>query len=94
MANTSTRVLKVIKALRGKTFSGASVKELADNIQESSVNVTRSLADLVEEGFVEKRSDGRYQLSVAMLQIAHSHQDETQRLQQRIEEYNRRINTF
>ncbi len=94
MANTSNRVLKVIKALRGKTFSGASVKELSEAINTSPVNITRSLADLVEEGFVEKRSDGRYQLSVAMLQIAHSHQDETQRLQQRIEEYNRRVNTF
>lgn len=91
MANTSIRALQVIKAMRGKTFSGISVKELADSLNTSSTNVCRTLDDLVSEGFAEKRPDGRYQLSVAMLQIATSHTDETQRLQRRIEEYNQRI---
>lgn len=91
MANTATRALQVIKAMRGKTFSGISVKELADSLNTSSVNVCRTLDDLVSEGFAEKRPDGRYQLSIAMLQIANSHTDETQRLQRRIEEYNQRI---
>lgn len=91
MANTSIRALQVIKAMRGKTFSGMSVKELADTLNTSSTNICRTLDDLVTEGFAEKRPDGRYQLSISMLQIANSHQDETQRLQRRIEEYNQRI---
>lgn len=91
MATTTTRALQILKAMRGKTFSGVSVKELADAIDTSSVNVCRTLDDLVTEGFAEKRPDGRYQLSVAMLQIANSYHEETQRLQRRIDEYNQRV---
>ncbi|MGK8252730.1 helix-turn-helix domain-containing protein [Moraxella lacunata] len=94
MANATKRALQVIKALQGKTFSGVSVSELATALKTSSSNICRDLDDLVSEGFAEKRTDGRYQLSISLLQIAKSHQSETERLQERINEYNQRISRF
>ncbi len=94
MANATRRALRIIKALQGKTFSGVSVTELATALDTRSSNICRDLNDLASEGFVEKRGDGRYQLSISLLQIAQSHHSETERLQQRIHEYNQRISRF
>lgn len=94
MAHATRRALQVIKALQGKTFSGVSVSELATALGTSSSNICRDLDDLSSEGFVEKRSDGRYQLSISLLQIAKSFENETKRLQERIDEYNQRINRY
>lgn len=91
MANTTIRALRIIKALQGKTFSGLSVTELATALKTSSSNICRDLDDLASEGFVEKRTDGRYRLSVSLLQIATSYQAEADRLIARISEYNQRI---
>ena len=92
MAQATKRALKIIKAMRSATFSGISVSELAQAINTSSVNVCRDLDDLVSEGMVEKREDGRYQLSVTLLQIATAYQTDYNRMASRLAEINNRIN--
>lgn len=92
MAQATKRALKIIKAMRSATFSGISVSELAQAINTSSVNVCRDLDDLVSEGMVEKRDDGRYQLSVTLLQIATAYQTDYNRMASRLAEINNRIN--
>lgn len=92
MAEATKRALKIIKAMRSATFSGISVTELAQNLKTSATNICRDLDDLVSEGFVEKREDGRYQLSISMLQIATSYQTEHNRMTSRLAEINERIN--
>lgn len=91
MATSTVRALKTIKLMQGKTFSGITVTELAKAAGTNSTNICRTLDDLVAEGFAEKREDGRYQLSISLLRIATSFQQETQRLQSRIGEYQQRI---
>ena len=92
MAQATKRALKIIKAMRSATFSGISVSELPQAINTSSVNVCRDLDDLVSEGMVEKREDGRYQLSVTLLQIATAYQTDYNRMASRLAEINNRIN--
>lgn len=94
MAIATKRALRIIKAMRSATFSGISVSELAKAINTSSVNICRDLDDLISEGMVEKRDDGRYQLSVAMLQIATAYQADYQRMTSRLEEINNRIQNY
>lgn len=91
MANATKRALKIIKAMRSATFSGISVTELAKSVNTSTVNICRDLDDLMSEGMVEKRDDGRYQLSVAMLQIASAYQSDYNRMSDRLAEINNRI---
>ncbi len=91
MANATKRALKIIKAMRSATFSGISVTELSKAINTSAANICRDLDDLVSEGMVEKRDDGRYQLSVAMLQIASAYQADYNRMSSRLSEINNRI---
>lgn len=94
MAQATKRALKIIKAMRSATFSGISVSELAKSINTSAANICRDLDDLVSEGMVEKRDDGRYQLSVAMLQIATAYQTDYNRMANRLDEINKRINNY
>ncbi len=94
MANVTRRALKLIKALQGKTFVGASVTELSQELGVSMVNTSRDLADLQAEGFATRREDGRWQLSISLLQIAMSYQDEYQRINARIHEINQRVTRY
>ena len=92
MAEATKRALKIIKAMRSATFSGISVTELAKHLNVSAANICRDLDDLASEGFVEKRDDGRYQLSIAMLQIATGYQHDHNRMSERLAEIHTRIN--
>lgn len=94
MAQATKRALKIIKAMRSATFSGISVTELAASLGTSAANICRDLDDLASEGMVEKRDDGRYQLSVALLQIATAYQADYNRMSSRLAEINSRINNY
>ena len=91
MANATIRALNIIKAMQSSTFAGISVSELAKRLCIPPANVCRDLDDLMEAGFVEKREDGRYQLSIALLQIEISYQTEYNRMTRRIAEINDRV---
>ncbi|MFB2539055.1 MULTISPECIES: HTH domain-containing protein [unclassified Acinetobacter] len=92
MAAATKRALKIIKAMRSATFNGISVTELAQQLGVSATNICRDLDDLTAEGFAEKRDDGRYQLSIAMLQIATGYQKDYNRMNERMAEINSRVN--
>lgn len=84
---------RVFKALRGHTLSGMSNQELCRATGLNASAVTRIMQALIDEGLAEKRSDGRFALSVSTLQIAQAHALEIQRAQDRINELGHRIST-
>lgn len=88
---SARRVLRVLMAMRGATFTGVSNSDLAATLQESASNISRALQVLVEEGFVTKLDNGRYAHSIALLQIAQGHADHTARLTARMAETAQRI---
>ena len=85
------RVLKVLKALKGHSFTGISNKELAEQLGVSSAHISRDLDDLIEEGMAIKLDNGRFAHSVQMLQIAQAYSNQVARLQAQINETNQRI---
>lgn len=85
------RVLRILRALRGATFTGVSNTEICAATNESPSNVTRALQVLVDEGFVTRLDSGRYAHSIGLLQIAQAHADHTLRLQARMTETAQRI---
>lgn len=86
-----TRVLKVLKALKGQSFSGISNKELAEILGVSPAQISRDLDDLMTEGLVMKLDNGRFAHSIQMLQIAQAYSNQVARLQEQISETNQRI---
>lgn len=90
-ASGATRVLGVLKALKGHTITGLSNTDLAQLTQDSPSNITRAVQTLIEQGLAVKLDNGRFAHSVAMLQIAQAHAEHIARLNQRIQEVNQRI---
>ncbi len=91
VSGSGIRVLRVLKALKGHTVTGLSNSELAQALNESPANVNRCLNTLIAEGLAVKLDNGRFAHSVQMLQIAQAHAEHVVRLQDRMQEINRRI---
>lgn len=91
ISTSGSRTLKVLKALKGYTLTGLSNGDIAKMIDESPVNVTRSLQTLIEEGLVIKLDNGLFAHSVQMLQIAQAHAVHIAQIQEQITEINQRI---
>lgn len=91
ISTSGTRILKVLKVLKGYTLTGLSNGDIAKMINESPVNVTRSLQTLIEEGLVIKLDNGLFAHSVQMLQIAQAHAIHITKMQDQITEINQRI---
>lgn len=89
--NSTERALAILKALKGRSLSGLSNKELSQAIGESAVNVTRAVAILMKSGFVTQLETGRYALSIQMLQIATAHAREIQSATERIAQLEQRV---
>ena len=83
--------MKVLKALKGHSFTGISNKELAEQLGVSPAHISRDLDDLITEGLVTKLDNGRFAHSVQMLQIAQAYSNQVARLQAQISETNQRI---
>ena len=83
--------MKVLKALKGHSFTGISNKELAEQLGVSPAHISRDLEDLIEEGMAIKLDNGRFAHSVQMLQIAQAYSNQVARLQAQISETNQRI---
>ncbi|APV88260.1 helix-turn-helix domain-containing protein [Salmonella enterica] len=91
-ASTSgTRILRVLKALKGYSLVGLTNGELATALHESPANINRALTTLIEEGLAQKLESGRFAMSMQMLQIAHAHATEVTRAQDRLNEMNQRL---
>ena len=90
-SSSGTRILRVLKALRGHALNGVSNGELASALGESPANINRALNTLIEEGLALKLDNGRFAPGVQLLQIAMAHSTEMARAQDRINEINQRV---
>ena len=86
-----SRLLKVLKALKGHTITGLSNKDLAEMLGCKAHDITRDMADLIEEGLAVRLDNGRFAHGIELLQIAQAHANHIAHLQNRISEVNRRI---
>lgn len=89
--NSVVRALHILSALKGRSIGGASNKEIATATGIPAATVSRFLATMVAEGFVAQLDNGRYALSVRMLQIAQAHANEISRAKGRIDELEQRV---
>lgn len=88
--NSVKRALRVIKALKGKSLTGLSNKELAERLNENPVNITRAIQALMEEGFVTKLDNGLFALSLQITQIGVTHLTEIDNAKRRLEQLTQR----
>lgn len=88
---SGAKVLRVLGALKGYSISGLSNGDLAKALGESPSTINRILNTLVAEGYALRFDNGRYALSVKLLQIAQAHANEVIRAQDRINELNQRV---
>ena len=70
ISSSGTRILRVLKALRGHALNGVSNGELASALGESPANINRALNTLIEEGLAMKLENGRFAPGIQLLQIA------------------------
>ena len=71
--NSAQRALRVIKVLQNNSFVGLSNKEIAQALNESPTNISRTLDVLKNEGFVIKLESGKFAFSSLFAQIAMRH---------------------
>ena len=90
-SSAGTRILRVLKALRGHALNGISNGELAAALHESPANINRALNTLIEEGLALKLENGRFAPGIQLLQIAMAHSNEMARARDRINEINQRV---
>lgn len=91
ISSSGSRILRVLKALRGHTLDGVSNGELATALGESPASVNRALNTLIEEGLALRLDTGRFAPGIQLLQIAMAHSTEMARAQDRINEINQRV---
>lgn len=90
-SNTAQRCLRILNALKGRSLTGLTNKELSEAIGETPVNISRAVAILEAEGFVHKLETGAYGLSFKMLQIAVNHETEMQKATERLAQVRSRV---
>jgi DNA-binding IclR family transcriptional regulator len=91
VSGSATKVLRVIKALKGHSLHGLSNGDLAKGLGESPSTINRALNTLIEEGFAVRLDTGRFAPGISLLQIAQSYSNEMSSAQQRINETNQRV---
>lgn len=91
ISSSGSRILRVLKALRGHSLNGLSNGELAAALSDSPANINRALNTLIEEGLAMKLDSGRFAPGIQLLQIAVAHSNEMARAQERIHEINQRV---
>lgn len=86
VSQSQLRPLLIIKAMKGRSFTGISNKELADTLNEDPSQITRALATLIHAGFVEQLDNNLYALSTEILAIAQRHTREVTGINSKIQE--------
>jgi DNA-binding IclR family transcriptional regulator len=85
------RVVRVIESLAGNTLNGLSPGEIGKAAGASPAQITRLLAQLIRRGVVESaRTEGRYRLGPAIVQIARAHELELARAERDLAEARQR----
>ncbi len=87
---SATRVLEVLRVLKGHSLRGLSNGEIAHALGDTPVNITRALATLGEVGFVTRLDSGRYAPGIELAQIALAHLNELDRAERRLHEIKQR----
>ncbi|MGL9774167.1 MAG: IclR family transcriptional regulator [Sodalis sp. (in: enterobacteria)] len=81
-SSRARRTLRILKAMKGHhNNNGLFNKALADLVNDSPANISRTPPFLMEKGMVEQCSNGYYKLGKQLLQIALAYFDEVNRAQ-------------
>ena len=91
--NSAQRALRVIKVLQNNSFVGLSNKEIAQALNESPTNISRTLDVLKNEGFVIKLESGKCAFSSLFAQIAMRHAANMDKASAQINEMKQRLGT-
>ena len=91
--NSAQRVLRVIKVLQNNSFVGLSNKDIAQALNESPTNISRTLDVLKNEGFVIKLESGKFAFSSLFAQIAMRHAANMDKASAQINEMKQRLGT-
>ena len=91
--NSAQRALRVIKVLQNNSFVGLSNKEIAQALNESPANISRTLDVLKNEGFVIKLESGKFAFSFLFAQIAMRHAANIDKASAQINEMKQRLGT-
>ncbi len=91
MSKSLLRGIAILESLKGQSIHGLSNSEIAQAIGESPVNTSRTLAALVEAGWVSRLETGRYTLGLRALQTAQAHAEATAQSMARMQETTQRI---
>lgn len=87
----ASKVLKVLKGLRGHSLKGVKLQKLAEQLDETPPQVYRALQTLIDEGLATQLDDESYALGNFFIQTAHAHLQEIERAQGHINEHMQRI---
>ena len=88
---SAQKVLRVFKALKGKTLQGVTNKDLSESLGMSPSSVTICIDTLIAENLAQRLDNGRFALSIGALQIAQAHANEMERASAHIHEINTRV---
>ena len=91
--NSAQRALRVIKVLQNNSFVGLSNKDIAQALNESPTNISRTLDVLKNEGFVIKLESGKFAFSSLFAQIAMRHAANMDKARAQINEMKQRLGT-
>ena len=91
--NSAQLAIRVIKVLQNNSFVGLSNKEIAQALNESPTNISRTLDVLKNEGFVIKLESGKFAFSSLFAQIAMRHAANMDKASAQINEMKQRLGT-
>lgn len=86
------RAIRILWILQGHSFDGLRLKQITEQLQTSNSSALMDLEMLAEEGVVE-RIPGKseyWRLTPRLIQLARAHEQETQELHRKVDEFNHR----
>ena len=91
-SSQTRRVLRLLFVLQGHGFNGLRLKQVAERLAASPSTAYRDLELLADEGMAERvpGQEDCWRLTPKLIQLAFAHQDETNRLEQRVSDFHRR----
>lgn len=90
-----SRVCRLLVVLAGNTVNGLATGELAKALGISESNITRTVAHLINEGFVEEAAIAdRWRLGPKLVQIARAYEADIARRQGELDQIKQRYGAF
>lgn len=87
------RAIKILWILQGHSFEGLRLTQITKALNVSISTVFRDLETLADEGVTERipGNEEAWRLTPRIVQLARAHDEEFQRLQHRVSEFNQRF---